>query len=52
MTKPKEENRKQKKSLLDRLLETMSRFIVSLTWGILLAVVVFVVYLVTQASQL
>ncbi|ADJ29555.1 hypothetical protein [Nitrosococcus watsonii] len=52
MAQSKKENKKQKKSLSDRLLEPMSRFIVSLTWGILLVVVVFVIYLVTQASQL
>ncbi|ADE14638.1 hypothetical protein Nhal_1495 [Nitrosococcus halophilus Nc 4] len=51
MTKSQEEKKAQKKRFSDRLLENMSRFIVSLTWAILLAVVIFVVYLATQFAQ-
>jgi hypothetical protein len=50
MVKPQGEKREQKKRLSDRLLKTMSRFIVSLTWGLLLAVVIFVIYLMTRAA--
>ncbi len=32
----------------NRFIKGMGRFVVSLTWGVLLAVVLFVVYLVTH----
>jgi hypothetical protein len=51
MPEAKEEKPTSKKRSSDRFLVVMSRFIVSLTWAILLAVVIFVVYLFTQFSQ-
>lgn len=51
MADSKEAKRAPKKRLSDRLLENMSRFVVSLTWGILLAVVIAVVYLAAQFAQ-
>jgi hypothetical protein len=48
MIKPQGEKKEQKKQFSGRLLGAMSRFIVSLTWGILLAVVIFVVYIIAH----
>jgi hypothetical protein len=51
MPKVEKEKQASKARTSDRFLAVMSRFIVSLTWAILLAVIIFVVYLVTQFSQ-